>query len=158
MNAHEQSTPDPAVADAERALAERLLEDETLRGDLDDATWQPLQDWLLAAAGRCAASTAGQTEDQSGPALAAAQSALRDLAHALTNLVTSASADVYSAGLDELSPMLVEPLVADPAAARAALADVPGRATPGEADPVDVATAITAALDAVSDTPAPSEP
>ena len=46
------------VADRERRIAERLLEDEALRGDLDDATWQPVQGWLLARVRLLATSTA----------------------------------------------------------------------------------------------------
>lgn len=55
-----------------RRIAEPLLEDERLRGDLDDAAFQPLLDWALAAAERCAARAArspnalGQIEVCSG--------------------------------------------------------------------------------------------
>jgi hypothetical protein len=68
-------SPTPSVADRERSLAERWLEDESLHGDLDDQTWQPIQDWLLAVATRVATATAGQDD--------AAAQALLDRAHAV---------------------------------------------------------------------------
>jgi hypothetical protein len=46
-----------SVDDSERllaAIAEPILEDEAARGDLDDESFQPLLDWALAMAERCA--------------------------------------------------------------------------------------------------------
>ena len=79
----EESAPPAArqasqsVAIRERRLAERLLEDEALRGDLDDATWQPIQDWLLAEAARLATATEGLDDAAAAAVLDRAQVTLR---------------------------------------------------------------------------------
>src|SRR5829696_7488123 len=38
-------------------LAERLMEDEALRGNLEDVAWQPIQDWALELLGDLARRT-----------------------------------------------------------------------------------------------------
>lgn len=78
-----------SVAERERRLAERLLEDEALRGELDDAAWQPIQDWLLARAARLAASTAALDDEAAQPILDAALAALRQLGAGLAEVLAS---------------------------------------------------------------------
>lgn len=84
---------DPAVDAREKRLAEWLLEDERLRGDLDDDTWQPIQDWLLVEARRLAAETAGLSEEQADAALARAREDLRGAAFTLVDAAAPRSED-----------------------------------------------------------------
>ncbi|MDA8218512.1 MAG: hypothetical protein M0Z94_12935 [Dehalococcoidales bacterium] len=44
------------------AIAEPLLADESLRGDLEDAAYQPILDWAMLEAGRCAAVAAARED------------------------------------------------------------------------------------------------
>ena len=53
---------DASVEARERRLSERVLEDEGLRGNLEDDGWQPIQDWLLEAIHTLAAKTAGMSD------------------------------------------------------------------------------------------------
>src|SRR5215207_4883523 len=76
------------VLSRERRLAERFLEDEALRGDLDDATWQPLQGWLLAVIRRLAASTEGLGDDAAQPILDAGQARLRPVVAELADVLS----------------------------------------------------------------------
>lgn len=71
-----------AIAAREERLAERFLEDEALRGNLDGATWQPLQEWLLAAVHRLADSTRGLDDAAAEPLLERGSAALRREARA----------------------------------------------------------------------------
>lgn len=74
-----------AVAARERRLAERLLEDERLRGDLDDEAWQPIQDWLLQGAALVAAATSGLDDATANDVLDEASRVLRQLAWLLVD-------------------------------------------------------------------------
>ncbi len=117
-----------------RRIAEPLLEDEALRGDLADDAFQPLLDWAIAAARRCAAAAAGAPE----PA-AYADVCIRQL----RLLLRSATRAAGDGRRDELVA-LVGPPVFTPAAASAALARL---ATIPLADrPVDNARQLAAAL------------
>jgi hypothetical protein len=139
------------VADRERSLAERWLEDESLRGDLDDQTWQPIQDWLLVLAARVATATAGQDEATAQPLLDQAQAVGTALARAL---VEALGADGSPADLghhleplhQELRPPIVEPDRAArvDAALRAAVAELSHSPAEGPL----MAARLTAALEA----------
>lgn len=48
----------PSVDRMTRRMAEALLGDERLRGDLEDAAYKPLLDWALSTAERCARASA----------------------------------------------------------------------------------------------------
>lgn len=76
-----------------RRIAEPLLEDERLRGDLDDAAFQVLLDWALGAAERCAAGAA-RSPDPWGEAEACAGQLRR-----LLRLAARAAADGQREGL-----------------------------------------------------------
>ena len=144
-------SPTPGVADRERSLAERWLEDESLRGDLDDQTWQPIQDWLLVVAARVATATAGQDEATAQPLLDQAQAAGTALARIL---VDALGADGPPADLghhleplhQELRPPIVEPDRAArvDAALRAAVAELSHSPAEGPL----MAARLTAALEA----------
>jgi hypothetical protein len=102
------------VLSRERRLAERFLEDEALRGDLDDATWQPLQDWLLAVIRRLAASTEGLGDDAAQPILDAGQARLRQIVAELADVLSDGTgapkfAERLAAVAERLEPPLVEP-------------------------------------------------
>ena len=123
--------PTPSVADRERSLAERWLEDESLRGNLDDQTWQPIQDWLLVVAARVATATAGQDEATAQPLLDQAQAVgravARILAEALGTDGSPADLGRYLEPLhQELRPPVVEPdrVARVDAALRAAVAEL----------------------------------
>ena len=64
----------------EQRLAERLLEDEALRGDLEDDAWQPVQTWLLEQVGQLAATTAGLNDSAAQVVLDDGEARLRDAA------------------------------------------------------------------------------
>ena len=106
--------PTPSVANRERSLAERWLEDESLRGNLDDQTWQPIQDWLLGVAARVATATAGQDEATAQPLLdqahAVGTAVARILAEALGTDGSPADLAHHLEPLHrELRPPIVEP-------------------------------------------------
>jgi hypothetical protein len=144
-------SPPPSVANRERSLAERWLEDESLRGELDDQTWQPIQDWLLRAASRVAAATAGQDDATAQPLLDQAHAAgtglARTLAEALGPDVSPADLGRHLEPLNQdLRPPIVEPDRApDVHAALGATVAELGRAP---ADRPIVAARLTGALDA----------
>jgi hypothetical protein len=62
-----------------------LLEDEALRGDLDDVTWAPLQAWVLRVAGRVAAGTAGVDDPAAQAILDRASRVLKAVVAALAS-------------------------------------------------------------------------
>ena len=91
----------------ERA-AERLLEDERLRGSLTDDEFQPLLDWALATVERAAAPTTGEPDAAADQRVNAALAKIREalltvnalaeerpvrLAEAITRVVRSRDAD-----------------------------------------------------------------
>jgi hypothetical protein len=144
-------SPAPSVADRERSLAERWLEDESLRGDLDDQTWQPIQNWLLVVAARVATATASQDEATAQPLLDQAQAVgtvlARILAEALGTAVSPADLGHHLEPLhQELRSPIVEPDRAAhvDAALRAAVADLSHSPAEGPM----MAARLTAALEA----------
>src|SRR3954452_8102723 len=58
-------------------LAERLMEDEMLRGNLEDVAWQPIQDWGLELLGDLARRTNNLDDAQAAPVLDRAYASLR---------------------------------------------------------------------------------
>jgi len=150
-------TPDP-VAGRERALAERLLEDEALRRDLEDASWQPLQDWLLRAAARLAESTRGLDDAAAQPVLGRGASAVRSAA---TTLAAVAAGGAQAPAAPELEQVVaaLPTAVLDPGradAARAALRALASSLPRRSADPATLTRQLVAALDAGA--PAPPAP
>lgn len=133
----------------ERRLAERFLEDEALRGDLDDATWQPLQDWLLTVITRLAASTKGLGDDAAQPLLDAGQARLRPIVAELAEALSDGTgepkfAERLAAVAERLQPPLVEP--ADAAATAAALRAAAEELASAQADGPTAAGRLVAVL------------
>jgi hypothetical protein len=151
-------SPEESVDVRERRLAERLLEDEGLRGDLDDATWQPIQDWLLATAGHLARGTQGLTDAEADEHLHRARRALKDAAQVIQEAL-AVDADRSRAGplLDELPTLLVPAVLpVGRAAALAAHLRRAGEQIEAEAlEPADAAACLVAALAADGDVAEP---
>ena len=102
----------PPIAARERSLAERLLEDETLRGDLDDETWAPVQDWLLRMAARAAAGTDGLDETAAQAVLDRAWSVLKGLVGGLTAALAVGTDSVeFASRVESIAPHLQPPVV-----------------------------------------------
>jgi hypothetical protein len=144
-------SPKSRVADRERSLAERWLEDESLRGDLDDQTWQPIQDWLLAVAARVAAATAGQDDATAQPLLDRAHAAGAALARTLAEaLGPGASPADLGRHLEPLHHEVQSPVVEPDRAPRvhAALRAAVAGLSQGTMDTPTMAARLTAALDA----------
>jgi len=80
-----------------------LLEDETLRGDLDDAAYQPLLDWAMAAGERCAFAVA---------AAANASTLAQACASQLRALLFAATRTAVDARRDELAALIGPPVFA----------------------------------------------
>jgi hypothetical protein len=78
--ARQRAAPARSVEAREQRLAERFLEDEALRGELEDDAWQPVQDWLLGQVKQLAASTAGLDDSSAQAVLDDAETRLRDAA------------------------------------------------------------------------------
>ncbi len=78
---------------------EKLIEDESLRGDLTDWEYQPLLDWALARVARCAEAAAA-TEDPRAhldACVAGLRQIVRAAAPAVSEQNASAVAEVLSA-------------------------------------------------------------
>ena len=71
-------TDDATVLARQERAAERILDDEGLRGDLADDEFQPLLDWALMAADRIAAGTAGLSDDEADQRLDAQIARVKD--------------------------------------------------------------------------------
>ena len=143
----------------EQRLAERFLEDEALRGDLDDATWQPLQDWLLTVITRLADSTRGLGDDAAQPMLDAGQARLRQVVAELADVLSDGTgAPRFAARLtavaEHLRPPLVEP--SDTAAMAAAVRAAAEGLASAQADGPTAAGRLAAALSVTQE--APGEP
>jgi hypothetical protein len=142
-------------------LAERLLEDEALRGNLDDATWAPIQDWLLQVARRVAAGTVGLGDSAAQPVLDQARRTLKALVGALAAALTVGTASAeFPSRVESLAPDLQPPVV-DAAAVgrvREALRGAARQLTTARADGPTAAARLVAALEARPPTVAPPRP
>ena len=104
-------------------IAERLLDDESLRGDLEDRAYQPLLDWALAAAEGCATTAAA----------AADPSACAEACAAQLRAVVRAAAQAAVAGRnDELATLARPPVFVDGEAVKERLAALKLDAGPRE--------------------------
>jgi hypothetical protein len=146
------------AATRERRLAERLLEDESLRGSLDDATWQPIQDWILAAATRAAAAASGLDDAAAEPVLNQAQVALRNVAATLVHaLEAGPGTPDLATRLEPLHHHARPPLVerAHTRRVHAALRQVARQLGAERVDPPTAAARLVAAFQARAGAPAP---
>jgi hypothetical protein len=110
-----QQVPDheaEVLAAREERLAERLLEDERLRGDLEDDAWQPIQDWALVAIKHVAATTAGLSEEAAQAQLDRGQEALWEAIGILTDVLSSGPGSADGAErLEALAELLESRLI-----------------------------------------------
>ena len=81
------------VAARQERAAERLLDDERLRGSLTDEQFQPLLDWGLAIVDRVAAATAGDTDERAEERIDAALADLRDAIATIDRMAESSGAE-----------------------------------------------------------------
>ena len=140
-----------SVSDRERALAEGWLEDESLRGDLDDQTWEPIQDWLLRTATRVARATAGLDDTTAQPLLDQARAAAKTLVTTLADaLGPGVQADEVGRRLEPLHREVGWPLVERDRTSQvhAALRSAASDLSRGHAARPTMAAVLTAALDA----------
>ena len=91
--AHVDEIVSEAVAARQERAAERLLDDERLRGSLTDEQFQPLLDWALAIVDRLAAATAGESEEAAERGIDAALADLRDAIATIDRIAESSGDD-----------------------------------------------------------------
>lgn len=143
----------------ERRLAERLLDDESLRGDLDDTTWQPLQDWLLAVAARLAAATVDLDEEAARAYLDRGRRVLVGVARAAAEVLDAgASAADVARGVEPLVAAVGPPVFSAAHAdeARAALRQAARQVSAERPSPAYAARQLAAILDDWSGESAPA--
>jgi hypothetical protein len=138
------------VSDRERALAEAWLDDEMLRDDLDDDTWQPIQDWLLRTARRVASLTTGLDDTSAQPLLDQARATARAIVLTLADILRpEVSRDRVGGRIEALHEQVGWPVVEPDRTPRvhAALRSATDGLSRGQADRPAVARLLTAALD-----------
>jgi hypothetical protein len=151
--------PDPqppggdVVASRQEWAAERLLEDERLRGDLTDDEYQPLLDWALAVVDRVAEAGAQESEAVATERLEATLDAIRGVIGALGSIVVARhelSASELDARLDDaqaaLTPLLAGPGDAAEVTSRLARAVEEGAASDDGADGAEVSRRVARVL------------
>lgn len=77
-----RQTIQATVVSRQERAASRILDDESLRGDLADDEFQPLLDWALAETDRIAASTRGMSDAEADTQIDKALDAIRDVVRA----------------------------------------------------------------------------
>lgn len=77
-----RQTSQATVASRQERAASRILDDESLRGDLADDEFQPLLDWALAETDRIAASTMNMSDDEADARIEKGLDAIRDIVRA----------------------------------------------------------------------------
>lgn len=77
-----RQTSQATVASRQERAASRILDDESLRGDLADEEFQPLLDWALAETDRVAASTRSMSDAEADTRIDRALDAIRDVVRA----------------------------------------------------------------------------
>jgi hypothetical protein len=145
----------PATSDVESQIAERLLEDESLRGDLDDDTWQPLQDAMLKLAHGYVSQLSPQVD--AAAAVDEGHAALRQLGQCLVAAIESGQASTADASeQDRLGEILVSTVVGLPGSA-AVLNRVRSITTELAQQKIDSTTAAQAMNEALVAAMAPSQ-
>lgn len=98
---------DDAARDAlEQRFAEQLLDDETLRADLTDDEYQPLQDWALDRLHEQAAALADPAAAEAEAVMASVLKALRQVLRAVDETVGHRADRDAQAFADGLAPLL----------------------------------------------------
>jgi hypothetical protein len=82
-------TAEASVAGRQDRAAGRILEDESLRGDLADDEFQPLLDWALAETDRVAASTEGLSEAEADARTESRLQTIREVVRAAAAAITA---------------------------------------------------------------------
>lgn len=153
-----EATESTAVAARQERAAERLLEDERLRGDLTDDEVQPLLDWALAQSDALAARTAGLADEQAERVIDDGLARIKDAMQAAGGAVLAmadSGAEARNAELARLPDSIGPPLVGEErqAEVRSTLADA---LAPVTRDPdlagSDLAAAVAEALRATLQT------
>ncbi|MFN8636846.1 MAG: hypothetical protein U0893_23610 [Chloroflexota bacterium] len=106
---------DPAVAARQERAASRILEDESLRGDLTDDEFQPLLDWALAAADRVAVATAGLSDEVADGRLDERLGQIRESVRLAAEAVAAQSEEAAPRRASVLSTLIQTVGVANPA-------------------------------------------
>jgi hypothetical protein len=121
--------PDPVVAGSpdlesrRQRAAERLLDDERLRGDLTDEEFQPLLDWALTAIDRVVVAESDQDVDAAMDQIRTVIQAISDALVSAPDITEEDFAAQLRVALDSLAPPLVPARVGE-ADRQAVLADV----------------------------------
>jgi hypothetical protein len=89
-----------------------LLEDEAVRGDLDDATWGPLQAWLLRVVHRVAVGTDGMEDAAAQAVLDRAWRVLKPLVGSVGSALRAGTSSAeFTTRVESLDEDLQSPLV-----------------------------------------------
>ena len=146
------------VAQRQERAAERLLEDERLRGVLTDDEFQPLLDWALAASDGLADGTVGLSDDEAAGVMDAGLGQVRDVVQAAGGAVSAmleAGTSGRNAELARLPGLVAPPLVPEERIAEAR-ARLSSELEPIVGNPdltgVDLAAALAVALRTLSQT------
>lgn len=122
----------PSEPDIETQLAERLLDDESLRGNLDDESWRPLQGLLLSLVKRYSANI--DTTANVSASIDTGHRTFRDLGEALVFILEASPDDSQlEDAWTRLRNLLVAPVIGIPnvdatlANIRAIVADLAAR-------------------------------
>jgi hypothetical protein len=110
----------PSLEELAQSLSERLVEDESLRGNLTDEEFQPLLDWAMKRIGDLVTALGGMPPAQAAAKLRRAGEQIRDLLRVIDVAVgerTSATSEVAVSRLQMLDTLLQPPLVEPQAAA-----------------------------------------
>jgi hypothetical protein len=114
---------DDAARDAlEQRFAEQLLDDESVRADLTDDEYQPLQDWALDRLHEQAVALADPTAPEAESTMAGVVDALRQILRAVDDTVGNRAdrdAQAFADGLGPVVAAVGPPLYADAGAADA---------------------------------------
>lgn len=105
-----------AVASRQERAAERLLEDERLRGDLTDDEFQPLLDWALVASDALVAGTAGLPDHEADTVVDGGLGQIKDgvrTAGAAVTAMLDAGTAARDAELARLAELIAPPLVSE---------------------------------------------
>ncbi len=103
-----------AIAARQERAAERLLEDEALRGDLADEEYRPLLDWALAASDQLVARTASHSDAEADEVVEAGLGQLREVVRTAARAITAMLDDgpeARDAELREIVATVGPPLV-----------------------------------------------
>jgi hypothetical protein len=143
----------------EQRFAEQLLDDESLRADLTDDEYQPLEDWALDRLHAQTVALADPAAPDAETTMAGVVDALRQILRAVDDTVGhrfDLDAEAFAAGLGPIAEAVGPPLYADAGAAETVrqqlTAAIPGlTAQKDDLDGPALAEGVVAALAAPAD-------